>query len=215
MKVYDSPIHLKSKTGEEYRLTVSRDEFPTSPRDDENLSKILCWHPRQYLGDKNEFDSYADFIDVLGEYDKNEIAIFPIRAYEHSGISISILNSYPFNDKWDSYQIGVCIVCKSDIADLLDSEDERKWEEVAKEVAFTEVELYNQFLNGEVFCFTLEKREEIFVECPCCNTKIPTGYDWVEIESCGGFFGDDIEENGMLDYVSGYCCTPLCFEEEE
>lgn len=215
MKVYDSPIFLKTKTGEEYRLEITRDSFPTSPREDDNFTKLLCWHPRLNLGDKNAFDSYADFIEVFDGYNADEVVVFPVRAYENSGISISILTSYPFNDKWDSYQIGVCIVCKKDIASILEGEDERNWKEVAKEVAFTEVELYNQYLNGEVFCYTLEKKEKTFVKCPCCETEVPTGYEWVEIDSCGGFYGVDIEENGILDYVSGYCGTPVYVVEEE
>ena len=48
----------------------------------------------------------------------------------------------------------------------------------------SEVEVYDQYLRGEVYGYTLYEQEED---------------EWVEQESCWGFYGDDLLENGITD----------------
>jgi hypothetical protein len=46
-----------------------------------------------------------------------------------------------------------------------------------------EVETYDQYLTGDVYGFVVYDE------------------DGQEVDSCWGFFGDDIKENGIMDYV--------------
>ena len=39
-----------------FKLTVDRDDFPTSPRE-EAFGKIICWHKRYRLGDKHDYEN--------------------------------------------------------------------------------------------------------------------------------------------------------------
>ena len=55
-----------------------------------------------------------------------------------------------------------------------------------------EVEIYDQYLTGDVYGFDL-------VKVSTCDE----GHEHEEsIDSCWGFYGSDIKENGMLDNLS-------------
>ncbi len=56
-----------------------------------------------------------------------------------------------------------------------------------------EVEMYNQWAMGEVYSFTLSEVKT----CPCCGHV-----SHEPIDSCCGFYGDDIRTNGMLENLS-------------
>ncbi len=71
----------------EYELSIFRDEDAESPREWENLGKMVCWHRRYNLGDKHEFQSPQDFYDSA-EY-KDIFVILPIYLFDHSGITVS------------------------------------------------------------------------------------------------------------------------------
>lgn len=58
------------------------------------------------------------------------------------------------------------------------------WRKRAIEVMEGEVEVYDQYLRGEVYGYTLYEQED---------------GEWVEQESCWGFYGDDLLENGIAD----------------
>ncbi len=59
----------------------------------------------------------------------------------------------------------------------------KKMLDKVKSYLLAEVEVYDQYLRGEVFGFTLEDIEGN------------------EIDSCWGFFGSDFQENGLLDNI--------------
>jgi len=52
-----------------------------------------------------------------------------------------------------------------------------------------ELETYDNYVSGSVYKFNFQKKEF----CECCNN-----IDYIDIDSCAGFYGYDIEENGML-----------------
>jgi hypothetical protein len=53
-----------------------------------------------------------------------------------------------------------------------------------------DLELYNMYLNGEVYDFTL-------IECDSKTGEILNN----DFSNYGGFYGDDIRENGMLEVL--------------
>lgn len=120
----------------------------------------------------------------------------PLWLYEHSGITMSCGKCvHPYSDKWDSGQIGIIIVLKNKIVSEfgLDPNKDEDWRSRAVKMMEDEVRTYDQYLTDDVYWFNVHK----FIDD---GTK--DGH-WEDIESCSGFYGDDLMENGMLESV-GY-----------
>lgn len=84
----------------------------------------------------------------IEEYYEDDYHLFPVRAYIHGGISLTILhtNRYPFNDAWDSGWFGVYGVRK----------DEFKDEDEARKKAVGMIECFNDYLNGNVYGYVTD-----------------------------------------------------------
>lgn len=109
------------------------------------------------------------------------VAVLPLWIYEHGGATISCgERSYPYNDRWDSHCSGYIYMTKEEAGN---SDD---WREIAEKIMKAEVKQYDQYLTGDIW------RYKIFEETS-------DGLD--EIDSCWNFFGDDIYENGMIEYI--------------
>lgn len=147
----------------------------------------------------------------------------PLWLYDHSGITMSCgARTGQFADRWDSSQVGWIVMLKETAmkelaAYALDvngqhikvenpheggastwsyktcSLTDDTWRTRAIEVMTGEVELYDQYLTGEVFWYQLYKDVS-------GDDKDP---DWSEEESCGGFYGSNLAECGMLDVGYG------------
>ena len=146
----------------------------------------------------------------------------PLWLYDHSGLTISCgERNYPYNDRWDSCQLGWVIMLKKTMQKecwleyVLDENGERikeqyihengqttygyktrpltedTWRARAIELMKGEVETYNQYLTGDVYGYTLYATDDDTDDDP----------DWEEIDSCWGFFGDDGMENGLVEQV--------------
>jgi len=112
--------------------------------------------------------------------------------YDHSGITMSCSHGgNPFYCPWDSGQVGWIVTLKEQyMKECRVAEDE--WRERAVEMMEADVGVYDQFLTGDVYGYKLYEAE------------IPDGDDdpeWAEIDSCWGFYGSDIYESGMADYL--------------
>lgn len=147
----------------------------------------------------------------------------PIWLYDHSGITISCGTRHgQFNDRWDSGQVGWIVVLKKTIIKecgaeyVLDNAGERikvehphengpstwsyltrpltdkTWRSRAMEIMKGDVEVYDQYLTGDVYGFTLYSAD------PVDEDETP---DWAMEDSCWGFFGSDVLENGIVDHV--------------
>lgn len=167
-------------------LKVLRDEFATNPCEFDNLGTMVCWHPQYELGNDHNFKSPQDFQRwVKEEVGKSNIVLLPLYLYDHSGLAISTV---PFGDPWDSGQVGWVYATKEDLrrefgAKKITSRIKQKAVSILQE----EVKTYNQYLTGEVFGFATFEVGDGKVR---------------ETDSCWGFYGSDVETNGMLEYVS-------------
>lgn len=186
-------MEYKLKSGN--TLNVEQDEFGgDNPRSWDNLAKMIFFGKYKHLGDNHnvtldaEFESRSDFMERGAELIKkklNAAIVKPVHFYSHSGEGISTSYNYPFNCPWDSGTIGFAVVTKEDIrkeysvkrinANVL---------EKANNVLENEVELLNQYISGEVYCFE--------IVTPDGNT----------LDSCGGFYGSDITKNGILEHIN-------------
>lgn len=186
----DSGCFVKREDGQIVFLRIEQDAYPTNPRIDfdGNLSHLICWHRRYNLGDEHEFASLNELNEelVLQRRCGNEYFSTPLYLLDHSGLSIS---TQPFANKWDSGLVGVAYIFKKDlVANGIISKDEDVWRKKALEIINEELELYNQYLEGDVYGYT---------ELEYSNGA------WFESSSCWGFFGDNPEKNGMLDEIGG------------
>ena len=49
-----------------YTLFILDDDTPLNPRDDHDcLGKMVCWHSRYSLGEKQDYDEPSDFLRSL------------------------------------------------------------------------------------------------------------------------------------------------------
>ncbi len=152
-------------------IEIRYDELSDSnPRDWDNLSVMVCDHPRYNLGDRQLEPDESEALGrggwpLLTRYlrmSKGAVAVLPLWLYDHSGISISTGRT----DSWDSGQIGFAYVDKERIEYLgAPSED-------AEKQMRGEIEEYDSYLRGEVYGYIIN------------------GPDGDHLDSCWGFVGD-------------------------
>lgn len=219
-------FNMIDKDGKEYFLTVEQDDYAENPRDMyDNISTIYCWHTYYIIGDdkpkeKTARDVLADMcekytnmeaddIDAASENDMirelqqaKDIVIKYISCYEHSGITISTaITTYPYNDRWDSGIIGFAFIDKETFE--INCGVYKDWKRRAMDIIDSEVKTLDDYFRGEVFRYTLEEKVHVHNEkkCPHCGEvlEIHDDDDWEVIDGCSGFYGDELESNGILD----------------
>ena len=244
---YESPFDMVDKDGNKYKLTVEQDEIPEDPRQWDNLVTMVCWHRRYGLGDRHGFNDVHEMLEDLAyqagiEYDEDinspdlmtKLApyylIKPLYLYDHSGITMSTSDGYPYNDRWDAGCVGYAYISKADVLKylveyVLDENGERikiehkhengpstysykttpiteeTWRRRASECIDGEVEIYDMYLRGDVYGYRLEKEVIVEEKCPHCDEVINTYTEWEEEDSCWGYYSDCLEENGIRDAV--------------
>jgi len=158
-----------------YSIKIYYDDLVESPREWDNLGEMICFHKRYLLGDKHNFS-----VEEAREYAEENIS-YPLYLLDHSGLMMSINN---FQDPWDSGQVGWIVASKEKIRNEFNVKRiSKKLEEKVKEILRNEVEIYNDYLMGNVYCYNvINKDGEI-------------------IDSCGGFYGYDFETNGLLEFA--------------
>jgi len=182
------------KIGKEI-LEIVVDEDGSDPREWDNLGKMLCYHDRYDLGDKdlgydiNDYDGWEEMEEAIIKEEK-ALVILPLYLYDHGGITI---NTTGFSCPWDSSQIGFIYATEERIKEFMGVKKigKRLLKKVEKEL-INEVKIYDQYLTGDVYGFSIEKVSK----CKCCGSESNE-----HVDSCYGFFGSDFEENGMLDYI--------------
>lgn len=154
----------------------------------------MCWHRRYELGDQHEFRTPGEF---RGWVRKVDVAVaLPLYLYDHGGLTMSTKGwLYPYNDPWDAGQVGWIYVTKTRLRKEFGIRRvTKKILRRAEEILRAEVEVYDQYLRGEVYGFTAYN---------------VVGGEIEVLDSCGGFYGDDPAKNGMLECVPGELRQPL------
>lgn len=226
MYIYPNDEFELEVNGEEQKLTIHHDDGLDSPREFSPLTTIFSMSkkiPNEAKLNKKDGIAFTDpdvfMTNILSTYIKDkdkigemttvglygkakrekELQNFEILKeygilmkflyiYDHSGIAISL---HDFKDPWDSGICGIVYVTKEEVIKEQHATEDN-WLEKAEEIMEAEIEIYSLYIEGDVTGYTIEK-EEI---CPHC------GKIMVEVlDSCGGFYGHDIEKNGMLDHL--------------
>jgi hypothetical protein len=176
---------IAEETAEGYNVKyITVDNEPESPRQCDNFGIMVCFHRRYSLGDIDEDhcyrgEDYNSWEELKNEIEKKEDVgvILPLYLYDHSGIT---MKTCPFNDRWDSGQVGFIFVSKAKIREEFSIEDMSVdiTDDIldgAKKILEGEVEIYDCYLTGEVYRLVKEKFDK---------DKQQIDYDIV-----GGYYG--------------------------
>ena len=182
---------------------IFQDECGESPREWDNIGKMICWHNRYTLGDENLLDlwselkecslkkltDYCNGWDEIEEVLKKEfgaVVILPLFLYDHSGISMRTY-SHGQHAGWDGGYVGFIYATKADILKEYSVKRITKAiKEKVEKILTSEVETYSQYLEGDVYFFNIADA------------------DGEIVESCGGFYGMESakdEVNSQIDYA--------------
>jgi len=156
-----------TKTMGKFRLDVFHDDEPAfSPRDNDNVGKMLFFH-RDGYGDKHNMTT--EQTHALTK--RKDVVYLNVYGYSHGGMAISTSRTGQFADPWDSGQLGIIYMT----AETYRNEFGKKLlnRKRALKCLQSEVDEYNDYLTGNVHGYTI--------------TDTETGE---EVHSCWGFIGD-------------------------
>lgn len=180
--------HLKAKEGIDYYNSILKNGDVLSSQQTEDLE----YYKHDYVPE------YEDYY------------IFPVAAYIHSDVSLSLANSF-HTSEFDTSVTGFALVKKE--KDLVIQK--------AKLQAENLLDMWNQYLSGDVYGYTLYGYSKVYKInaddyhnlASTYTMSVDGGFkskllnafeeeiEWGEIDSCWGFYGDDIKTNGILDHI--------------
>jgi hypothetical protein len=160
-------MHVHAEEYKGYVIKIFQYADVDSPEFWGDESLFLTGHHRNFHVKREGFM----FTQKIPYVIKKAYHVFPLHAYIHSGVALSLNNGgYPFNDRWDAGQVGYVLAKKSEFRG-------RKKGEVA---ATALVETWNDYLSGNIYGFVIEELTE------------------EHVDSCWGFYGDYDKKGGAL-----------------
>jgi hypothetical protein len=200
----DNAEDVKRDTVEATLLTIIAGEDPKFEE------RLAVWKMAEYeLRSISKLEGDA-FWQASGKLDEEETErvqkkfasiayVLPLFLYDHSGITMSTSR---FGCPWDSGQVGFIYVLKSKIrAEYASEKSKPPRKKTILSMLEGEVALYDKCLTNDVYGFIVQKFERKF-ELPDETIDIQDDdLDWEDGDSCWGFYGHDIKNNGMLDHL--------------
>lgn len=213
-----------------------------NPREDDGGVGIMwCKHPDYTLGDSSkrggEYAAIDEFLRQSPDESPEAITkhlmrhhgatvVKPLYLYDHSGLSMSAgTNLVPIASGrneivraesrrafimdyggWDTSIVGF----------IYDTEERRNATGISKESVEEaidgEVKVYDQYLRGEVYYYSVERKVTVHQKSTIhVGSKVivreSTSEEWETVESCGGFIGYKWvlqEGKSMLDYFAAH-----------
>ena len=183
-----------------YTIEIHVDEDPgIDPINDWDcrLGTMAFFHRDYMLGDKTDYNigNYNGWDEMIADVKEREgdIIYLMVRMYDHSGISISTSNSYPYNDRWDSGTLGFIYVPLTKVRKEYSVKRVTKAiREKVIDILENEVEYYNSYMTGYVFGYIIKDE------------------DGEDIHSCWGFIG-----RNEIDYMISECKSTIDWEIKE
>jgi hypothetical protein len=163
------------------RLRIDHDDNPINPRKEfDNFGEMVTWHKRYNLGDVQPKECPEDW---LASVPKGSVTL-ALYFLDHSCQSISCES---FHDRWDSGQVGYITIPPDRIREEYKVKRiSKKTRQRVTDCLRSEVRLYDQYMQGQVWGFTLE--------------DLDTGDD----DSCWGFYGEELSETGLAEHIPSY-----------
>lgn len=146
-------VEIKRR-GNSLKIGVDNSYITVNPRVGNNLGHLICWHGRYNLGDKHNFIDRKFFEAYVSDKDNEVYCILKVYLYDHSGLALS---TTPFNDQFDSRQVGYIYCTKQDLKDLEFPQDD--YEKVETELK-NEITTYNDYLNNDIDYYYYEITDE-------------------------------------------------------
>lgn len=196
-----------------HKIEIIQDEFSQSPDDWGNTDLFLIYDHRDFTINREGFNgqelynyycllnmindpktSDVDRLQYQMEIDENyfdfnkNYFIFPVYAYIHSGIALSLgNNSYPFSCNFDTSFAGFIIADKKELDFDLNRQGNDKLlnmsdQEIAYYFAEGLIKEWNDYLSGNVYGYQIYDNNDLDNE----------------IDSCWGFYGDP-EKSGIIE----------------
>ncbi|HBF33402.1 TPA: hypothetical protein DDW35_02440 [Candidatus Sumerlaeota bacterium] len=163
-------------------VKIYYDDNPLNPREEsDNLSTMVCFHRRYNLGDRHNYRSQDfsgwDEFKARIVADHNPVVMLPLYLMDHSGLTISN-NLEPFRALdpagWDWGMGGFCFVSRKHFVQEFGRKKlTPKMREKIHNIVKSEIEQYDQYLQGEVYGYVVEDE------------------NGEHLDSCWGFFGLD------------------------
>lgn len=178
------------------------------PRQCDNLTTMVCWHPDYLLGDEQirgsrgqvetPFHEGGDGVTSMMQVYRylgivrEGVCILPLYLLDHSGISIRAGSPSPFDNPvvrrddfgqgmgWDTSMVGFVYTTHERITELCGDDAKYHSEEWIREAVAQDVRSYDDYLTGSVFGFVVAPDSE-------------------DEASCWGFLGDPDAEGGCRD----------------
>ena len=191
-------INMESVEYKGYQINITEDSDPMNPRVDwDHLGTMVCFHRRYNLGDPNHRFSGPEELEEFLQKNRKDLIVLPLRLYDHSGISISTSNSYPYNDYFDSGLVGFIFVQKETLRiEYKIKHITKKIREKTIKVLEQEVKTYNNYISGNVYGYSIEDCGE-------------------DLDCCSGYYGYDFEDNGLLQDARAAIDYHLTRQEEK
>tara|TARA_R110000868_G_scaffold156695_1_gene383696 strand:- start:7088 stop:7735 length:648 start_codon:yes stop_codon:yes gene_type:complete len=198
------------ETYKNHRITIEPDENADNPDDWGNEEAFLVYEHKQFQVERKGFEprEIFDYIQEEREViDYDDYFIFNVKAYIHSGVSLSLGTEYPFNDRFDVSTTGFVLV-KKDLLKGSSKNEEDLTKEEAEKYAQGVIDTWNQYLSGEVYHFKIEKEIQNWIISDKDLISITTdgqlyfidfmqnckeNIEYEEVDSCGGNY--DTEED--------------------
>jgi len=144
-------------------IRIQQDEDPMNPRSEfSNLGKMVCFHKQYNLGDKHNWQSedYAGWDEMEAAIRKQEkvAVILPLFLMDHSGLSMRCSSdTFRACDSagWDWGQVGFIYVAREDVLKEY-GKVTRATLKQAEQVLRGEVEVYDQYLTGDIWGYTVD-----------------------------------------------------------
>jgi hypothetical protein len=169
-------------------LEIHQDDNPESPREWDNLGKMLCTHGRYTLGDEN-YNDRESLDERLEELDP--VVKLPLWLLDHSGLAMQTGSFASDAQQWDSGQVGWIVATKKDILKIYpEQRPTPSWSSMiknAERILRNEVETYSKYLCGAVYGYITKKVDT----CDKCNHT-----ENIAVHSCWGYYAikDIIDE---------------------
>jgi hypothetical protein len=173
-----------------------------NPRECDNVTTLVCWHPDYILGDY-QISGSRGAVETVFETARGRTEfpsmraihryitlmlggrrVTPLYLYDHSGISIRAGSPSPFDNPtvcrdefgqgmgWDTSMVGFAFCTDERITELCGEDEQYHTDEWIDKAIAGDVETYDLYLTGQVYGYVVAPDTE-------------------DEESCWGFLGDD------------------------
>jgi hypothetical protein len=186
-------------------VKIYPDDCQDSPRDWDNLGTLVCFSREYNLGD----GGYSNRAQVLRHVLESGALWLPVILHDYGSGRIKLeldtvemvrqkllINNLPedasdndIEEFWARNQCGLVFVESEKLVNEYGA-DNAETRETALKCLESEIETYNQFLEGDVYGYTIERAKH----CKSCDSD-----SMEHVDSCWGFYGLDYCKKEAMD----------------